>query len=67
MVNSNLFSEEQRFLSLLLEESHSKQVGFQDVHEISRLQKKNPPRMEEALKLYKGIRTHFSSTGIKSK
>lgn len=65
MVAENKFPEEQRFLELLSEESQSKQVGFIDVHEMASLQKKNPPKMEVALKKYKGVRTHFSLHGIK--
>ncbi|MFA6461313.1 MAG: hypothetical protein WCV90_03530 [Candidatus Woesearchaeota archaeon] len=65
MVSENPFVEEQHFLDLLLEESSSSQVGFVDVHEVARIQKKNPPRMEDALKKYKGVRTHFTVHGIK--
>ncbi|MFH0701726.1 MAG: hypothetical protein V2A62_04785 [Candidatus Woesearchaeota archaeon] len=65
MVSENKFLEEQKFLELLLEESQSKQVGFIDVHETASLQKKNPSKMEDALKKYKGVRTHFSVHGIK--
>jgi len=63
----NLFPEEQKFLELLLGEAKVNQVGFYDLHEIARMQKKNPPKMELALKRFKGVRTHFSMTGIKSR
>src|SRR3989344_8959457 len=67
MVYENLFPEEQKFLELLLGEAKVNQVGFYDLHEIARMQKKNPPKMELALKRFKGVRTHFSMTGIKSR
>jgi len=65
IVEEGSFPEEQTFLNLLWEESTSSQVGFVDVHEVARIQKKNPPRMEDALKKYKGVRTHFTVHGIK--
>lgn len=66
MVDENNFSEEQDFLKLLLEESKIKQVGFYDLNEFARLKKTNPPRVEPLLKKFSGVRTHFSTTGIKS-
>ncbi len=66
IAENNPFPEEQKFLELLTEESKMDQLGFVDLHEMARIRKVNPPKMEVALKKLKGVRTHLSSTGIKS-
>ena len=67
MVAKNTFAEEEKFLEVLLEEACQERAGFYDVHEFARKLKINPPRMEEMLEKTKGVRTHFSPTGIKTK
>ncbi len=67
MLKENTFPEEEKFLELLNEESKIDVLGFINLHEIARKLKKNPPKMELALKKWKGVRTHFSMTGIKSR
>jgi tRNA (guanine26-N2/guanine27-N2)-dimethyltransferase len=67
MVENNPFPEEQKFLELMLGEAKVNQVGFYDLHEIARKLKVDPPKMELALKKLKAVRTHFSTTGIKSR
>ncbi len=62
----NLFPEEQKLLDTLQEESTQSIVGFHDLHEIARKLKQNPPKLEPFLKKVKGVRTHFSPTGIKT-
>lgn len=66
MAENNPFLEEQKLLELLLGEAKFPQVGFYDLHELARKLKVNPPKMELALKKLKGMRTHFSMTGVKS-
>ncbi len=66
MLEQNSFPEEEKFLHWLRDESYSEQIGFYDLHEIARKLKINPPKIELALKKLKGVRTHFSLTGIKS-
>ncbi len=66
MVAQNNFLEEEKFLELLLGEAAQEQVGFYDMHELAGKLKINPPRMEEMLEKTKGVRTHFSPTGIKT-
>ncbi|MBI4983678.1 tRNA (guanine(10)-N(2))-dimethyltransferase [Candidatus Woesearchaeota archaeon] len=66
MLENNPFPEEQKFLELLLGESKIPQVGFYDLHEIARKLKVNPPKIEIALKKLRAVRTHFSTTGVKS-
>lgn len=65
IAENNPFPEEQKFLELLKEESKIDRLGFVDLHEMARIRKVNPPKMEIALKKLKGVRTHFSATGIK--
>ena len=66
MVQNNTFPEEQKFLELLEEESKITTVGFYDLHVLARKYKKEPPKMEFALKKLNGVRTHFSLTGVKT-
>ncbi len=66
MLKNNPFPEEQKFLEVLREESKAEMVGFYDLHVLAKKYKKEPPRMEIALKKLKGVRTHFSGTAIKS-
>ncbi|MDP3990312.1 MAG: hypothetical protein Q8Q01_03840 [archaeon] len=67
MVRINPFSEEKKFLELLLEESSNNKVGFYDLHVVGKKNNIRPPRMEGLLKKLKGVHTHFSPTGIKTK
>ncbi|MBI2573489.1 hypothetical protein HYV86_06505 [Candidatus Woesearchaeota archaeon] len=67
MCKENPFSEEQKFLDTLQEESTLGSVGFYNLHEISRLLKINPPRIEHVLAKIKGVRTHCDPNGIKTK
>ncbi len=66
MVKENTFPEEHHFLELLLAEAKHPQVGFYDLHVMAHKLKKDPPKMESALKKLKGVRTHFSLTGVKT-
>ncbi len=66
MVKNNPFSEEQQFLNLLNEEASLPIVGFYDLHQIARKLKTDVPRMDFVLAKVKGVRTHFSGTGIKT-
>lgn len=66
MVKNNPFPEEQQFLNLLKEEASLAVVGFYDLHQIARKLKTDVPRMELVLQKVKGVRTHFSGTGIKT-
>lgn len=67
MIKNNPFPEEQKFLEVLCTESAFDLPGFYDLHALARKYKKEPPKMEMALKKLKGVRTHFSLTGVKSK
>lgn len=67
MVENNPYLEEQKFLDLLREESKMDIVGFYDLHELARVCKRNPPKMETTLKKLKAVRTHFSPNGVKTK
>ncbi|MBS3123882.1 hypothetical protein J4437_04575 [Candidatus Woesearchaeota archaeon] len=66
MVKENTFPEEQQFLELLLGESRIKTVGFLDLHVMAHKEKRDAEPMEVALLRLKGVRTHFSLTGIKT-
>lgn len=66
MIKNNPFPEEQKLLDLLQNEYHNNRVGFYDLHVLSRKYKKEPPKMELALRKLKGVRTSFSPTGIKT-
>lgn len=66
MVKNNPFPEESKFLNLLAEEAGKDIVGFYDLHAAARTYKRQPPKMEEALREVHGVRTHFSPTGIKT-
>ncbi len=67
IVKKNQFAEEEKFLNTLLEESTLDNVGFYDLHEIAKILKINPPKVEDVLNKIKGVRTHFSPMGIKTK
>ncbi len=67
MAKNNPFPEEQKFLGMLAGESGIDTVGFYDLHVLAKKYRKEPPRMEAALRELKGVRTHFSGTGIKTK
>lgn len=66
MAKDNPFLEEQKFLNVLKEESSSDFVGFYDLHVIAKKLKKEPIKMEIALKKLNCVRTHFSPTGIRT-
>ncbi len=66
MLQNNPFPEEQRFLELLVGEFQQNAVGFYDLHILARKKKTEPKKMEIELKRLKGVRTHFSPTGIKT-
>ena len=66
MATENPFPEEQLFLELLLGESRIKTVGFHDLHVMAHKEKRDAEPMEVALLRLKGVRTHFSLTGIKT-
>ena len=67
MVSINPFSEEKKFLELLLEESSMNTVGFYDLHAIGKKNNICPLKMRGILQKLKGAHTHFSPTGIKTK
>ena len=67
MAKNNPFPEEQKFLDLLREESTLDLVGFYDLHVFARKFRKEASKLEPLLTKVKGVRTHFSPTGIKSK
>ncbi len=66
MDKENPFPEEQKFLDLLLEESKLDTVGFYDLHVIAKKYGLETTKLEPVLKKVKGVRTHFSGTGIKT-
>ncbi len=66
MVKNNPFPEEQQFLDLLNGEASLPVVGFYDLHQIARKLKTDVPRIDLVLEKVKGVRTHFSGTGIKT-
>ena len=67
MAQENPFPEEQKFLDILKEEAKIDVVGFYDLHALAHKLKKEPPKMEKALRTVKGVRTQFSLNGIKTK
>ena len=67
MAKENPFSEEQKFLDLLSEESKLNIVGFYDLHVIAKKYGLETTKLEPVLKKVKGVRTQFSGTGIKTK
>ncbi len=67
MAKNNPYPEEQKFLQGLAEEAKIDQVGFYDLHVLARKYKCNAPRMEMVLRKVKGVRTHFSVTGVKTR
>lgn len=66
MIKYNLYPEEQKLLETLAREFRKNVVGFYDLHVLAGKNKIDPPKMEIALKKLKGVRTHFSPTGIKT-
>ncbi len=66
MAQNNPFPEEQRLLDVLKAEYRKNRVGFYDLHIWARKYKIDPPKIEVALKSLEGVRTHFTSTGIKT-
>ncbi len=67
MAQDNPFPEEQKFLDILRDETKIDMVGFYDLHVIGKKYRSDPKKMEPMLKMFKGVRTHFSLQGIKSK
>ena len=66
ITTQNKFPEEQEFIRRIEKEADEK-LGFYDVHELARILKINPPKIETILEKTNGVRTHFSPTGIKTK
>ncbi len=66
MMKHNPFPEEQKFLETLAGEFRKSVVGFYDMHVLARKNKTEPAKMEIELKRLKGVRTHFSPTGVKT-
>ena len=66
MMKQNPFPEEQKLLEVLAGEFQKNVVGFYDLHILARKNKTEPPKMEIGLKRLKGVRTHFSPTGVKT-
>ncbi len=66
ITEQNKFPEELPFLTRLHNEANHA-PGFYDVHELARILKIDPPRLEPLLKATRAVRTHFSDTGIKTK
>ncbi len=67
MLKNSPFPKEQKFLQTLAEEASQEQTGFYDLHELAKLSKKNPKKLETVLSKLKASRTHFSPTGFKTK
>ena len=67
MIRNNTFPEEQKFLEILKNESKQDFFGFYDLHMIAKKYKIPIPKMEPTLIKCKGIRTHFSVNGMKTK
>ncbi len=66
MKQENGFEEDAKFLQILATESTQEMVGFYDIHEIAHKMKIIIPKMAEILRKTKGVRTHFSPSGIKT-
>jgi len=71
MVKNNKIEENDKFLSIIKEESLIDTVGFYDLHRIAKKYKVKIPRKEELIKKlkkkgYKASETHFSGVGIRS-
>ena len=67
MSKINNFSEEEKFLHLLEEESQQDLVGFYDSHILAKKYHLEPRKLEPLLSQLQATRTHFSPTGIKTK
>ena len=67
MNKKNTFQEEEKFLSLLLEEAAQDQPFFYDLRVLAKKYGKEPPKMDVTIQQLAGTRTHFSGTGIKTK
>ena len=63
---NNLFPEEQKLMDLLAAEAKIDQVGFYDLQVLARKYKCDAPKIEGVLRKVKGVRTHFSGTGVKT-
>lgn len=66
MIKNNLYPEEQKFLELLRDELKVKSVGFYDVHELARIMRIDPPKLERVLTAVQGVRSHLCPTGVKT-
>ncbi|MEK6900412.1 MAG: hypothetical protein AABX05_04785 [Nanoarchaeota archaeon] len=66
MAKENPFPDEQKFLDLLKEESAKDRLGYYDLHALARKHRIKTTKLEPVLKKVKGVRTHFSPTGIKT-
>ncbi len=67
MVKNNTFPEEQKFLEALQKESTLNLPGFYDLHVISKKHYIACPKLDVPTKNLRGVRTHFSLNGIKTK
>jgi tRNA (guanine26-N2/guanine27-N2)-dimethyltransferase len=65
MAKNNPFSEEQKFLDILKEESKKDVFGFYDMHIIAK-KFKHAPQKNEVLGKLKAAPTHFSPTGFRT-
>ncbi len=65
MAKNNPFEEEQKFLDVLAREHDV--VGFYDLHILAKKSKKEPPKIDVALKKLNGSRTHFNINGVKTR
>ncbi len=61
------YPKETKFLELLYNESKVNQVGFYDIHTLTKKHKIKAPKTENILKQLKAVKTHFSVQGIKTK
>ena len=66
MEKENKFEDDATFLQTLAVESTQEMVGFYDIHEIAHKMKIIIPKMADILRKTKGVRTHFSPSGIKT-
>ncbi len=64
MVEQKMFAAEQLFLEQLLREVDCP-AGFFQIHQMCRILKIDPPKLEIVLSETGGVRTHFDDTGVK--
>ncbi|MBI2146663.1 hypothetical protein HYU22_04960 [Candidatus Woesearchaeota archaeon] len=66
MATNNPFPEEQKLMDILHQESMINVMGFYDSHVLAQHFGKEPVPLATVLKAWKGVRTHFSPTGVKT-